>query len=189
MMKGVCVRGTGASAAKLGLQIAGKTGTTNDYTDAWFVGMTPKHTIAVWIGYDTKRTLGPKSAGADVALPVWIRIVQKMKEAGIVSETDDFEVPTGIVQVPIDLDTGYRATPSCRKVVLMAFVNGTQPTELCGDEPHAVTALPPYLQKAMYAPKRGEQTGDEIRFADAPKLMPPPREAMPKPSAEGGPPG
>jgi hypothetical protein len=93
------------------------------------------------------------------------------------------------VQVPIDLDTGYRATPSCRKVVLMAFVNGTQPTELCGDEPHAVTALPPYLQKAMYAPKRGEQTGDEIRFADAPKLMPPPREAMPKPSAEGGPPG
>jgi penicillin-binding protein 1A len=188
MMKGVCTRGTAASAARLLLQLAGKTGTTNDYTDAWFVGMTPKHTIAVWVGYDTKKTLGPKSAGADVALPIWIRIVQRMKEAGIVTENDDYEVPSGIVQVPIDLDTGYRATPSCRKVVLMAFVNGTQPTEYCGDEPHAVTNLPQYLQKAMYSPKRGEQMGDEIRLTDAPRLAPlPPPPAKDNP--EGGPPG
>jgi membrane carboxypeptidase/penicillin-binding protein len=141
------------------------------------------------VGYDTKKTLGPKSAGADVALPIWIRIVEKLKEAGLVSAEDDYETPQGIVQVPIDLDTGYRATPGCRKVVLMAFVKGTQPTELCGEEPHAVTNLPHYLQKAMYSPKRGEQTGDEIRLTDAPHLAPAPPAAKPANSEEGRPPG
>jgi penicillin-binding protein 1A len=184
MLKGVCQRGTAGSASSLGLPIAGKTGTTNDFTDAWFVGFTPKHTVAVWVGYDTKKTLGPKSAGADVALPIWIRLVAKMKAAGLVSPSDDFEVPPGVVFVPIDLATGYRATPSCSKVVLSAFINGTQPTEACGDQPHAVSNLPRYLQKAVYAPKPGEMAGDEIRLSDAPKLAPPPL-----PPAAGGPPG
>ena len=103
MMRGVVaarhrgVRGDGSS-----LHLAGKTGTTNDYTDAWFIGMTPKHTIAVWVGHDTKKTLGPKSAGADVALPILIRIVERMKDAGLVTEADDFETPQGVVLVPVD---------------------------------------------------------------------------------------
>src|SRR5450756_1803803 len=106
MMKGVVARGTAASAARLKLPLAGKTGTTNDFTDAWFVGMTPRHTIAVWVGHDTKKTLGPKSAGADVALPIFIRIVEKMKEAGLVTETEDFEAPQGVVLVAVDESTG-----------------------------------------------------------------------------------
>jgi penicillin-binding protein 1A len=172
MMKGVTIRGTAAAAARLGLSLGGKTGTTNDYTDAWFIGFTPKHTIAVWVGHESKKTLGPKSTGAEVALPIWMRIVKSMKDAGVVSSSDDFEAPPGVVFVPIDLATGYRATPSCSKVVLTAFVNGTQPTELCGDQPHAVSLLPHYLQRAMYSPKRGEMTGEEIHLTDAPKLAP-----------------
>ena len=185
MLKGVVARGTAASAARLKLPLAGKTGTTNDFTDAWFVGMTPRHTIAVWVGHDTKKTLGPRSAGADVALPIFVRIVEKLKEAGLVTETEDFETPPGVVLVAVDESTGYRATPSCGKVALMAFMNGTQPTELCGDQPHAVASLPQYLQRALYTPKRGETKGDEVTVTDAPKLAAP----MPKAGPQGGPPG
>ena len=185
MMRGVVARGTAASAARLNLPLAGKTGTTNDFTDAWFVGMTPRHTIAVWVGHDTKKTLGPKSAGADVALPIFVKIVEKMKEAGLVTEAEDFETPPGIVLVAVDESTGYRATPSCGKVVLMAFLNGTQPTELCGDQPHAVASLPQYLQRALYSPKRGETKGDEVTVTDAPTLAAP----LPKAGKDGGPPG
>jgi len=185
MMRGVTQRGTGAAAGKLKLNVAGKTGTTNDFTDAWFIGMTPKYTVAVWVGHDAKKTLGPKSAGGDVALPIWMRIVARMKELGLAKESDDFDAPQNIVFVPVDEATGYRATPTCGHVVLMAFVNGTQPTDPCGDRPHAVTSLPQYLQRAVYTPKRGEQAGAEIRVPDAPKLVAPP----PKMPEEGGPPG
>ena len=113
-----------------------------------------------------------------------------MKEAGIVKPSDDFDVPQGVVFVPFDLATGYRATPSCSKVVLGAFANGTQPTELCGDRPHAVSTLPHYLQKAVYAPKRGEPSGADVKVDDAPRpatgVRPPP---MPGTSAGSGPPG
>ena len=84
MLRGVTQRGTAARRRAPQAPLAGKTGTTNDFTDAWFIGMTPKHTIAVWVGHDTKKTLGPKSAGADVALPIWMRIVERMKELGYV---------------------------------------------------------------------------------------------------------
>ncbi len=187
MLRGVTQRGTAAAAARLKLAIAGKTGTTNDFTDAWFIGMTPKYTVTVWVGHDLKKTLGPKSAGADTALPIWMRILSRMKDLGYASEADDFEMPSNVVLVPVDEATGYRATPACGHVVLEAFINGTQPVELCGDAPHAVSNLPQYLQRAVYAPKRGEPAGSEYRVTDAPKLAPP----LPKPTPEaaGGPPG
>jgi penicillin-binding protein 1A len=189
MLRGVMQRGTAAAAAPLKLPLAGKTGTTNDYTDAWFVGSTPKYTIGVWVGHDAKKTLGPKSTGAETALPIWLRIIRKMKGADLVRESDDFDVPTGVVFVPVDLKTGYRATPSCGKPVLMAFLKGTEPTELCGERPHAVASLPGYLQKAVYVPRAGEPKGDRVEL---PGLPPPPPGKFPPPaktSAEGGPPG
>lgn len=186
MLRGVCQRGTAATAAKLELPLGGKTGTTNDYSDAWFVGVTPRYTIGVWVGHESKKSLGSKSTGAETALPIWLRIVKKMKEAGLVKGTDDYDVPQGIVFVPFDLATGYRATPNCSRVVLAPFVNGTQPTELCGDRPHAVSSLPHYLQKAVYTPKRGEVAGPEVHVTDAPIQLPDP---APKAGTEGGPPG
>ena len=190
MLEGVTERGTAVRARSLGLRIAGKTGTTNDHTDAWFIGITPKYTIGVWVGHDAKKPLGPKSTGGDTALPIWMGLVSRMKDAGIVKPADDFEVPQGVVFVPFDLATGYRATPSCSKVVLGAFANGTQPTELCGDRPHSVSTLPHYLQKAVYAPKRGEPSGADVKVDDAPRpergVRPPP---MPRTPGDAGPPG
>ena len=107
----------------------------------------------------------------------------------MVKEADDYDVPAGVVFVPVDLRTGYRATPSCSKPVLMAFLKGTEPTELCGERPHTVSSLPGYLQKAVYVPRAGEPKGDRVEL---PGLPPPPPGQFPPPSkasAEGGPPG
>ena len=75
MLLGVVQHGTAVAATKLKLPLAGKTGTTNDFTDAWFVGFSPSLTAGVWIGYDEKKTLGPKETGARAALPVWMQFM------------------------------------------------------------------------------------------------------------------
>ena len=75
MLQGVVQHGTAVAATKLKLPLAGKTGTTNDFTDAWFVGFSPSLTAGVWIGYDEKKTLGPKETGERAALPVWMQFM------------------------------------------------------------------------------------------------------------------
>jgi penicillin-binding protein 1A len=75
MLQGVVQHGTAVAATKLKLPLAGKTGTTNDFTDAWFVGFSPSLTAGVWIGYDEKKSLGPKETGARTALPVWMQFM------------------------------------------------------------------------------------------------------------------
>jgi penicillin-binding protein 1A len=72
LLREVVLHGTGISAAKLNHPLGGKTGTTNDFTDAWFVGFSPSITAGVWVGFDEKKTLGNKETGAAAALPIWI---------------------------------------------------------------------------------------------------------------------
>jgi len=76
MLEAVVEHGTGVAAAPLKLPLGGKTGTTNDFTDAWFVGFSPAMTAGVWVGYDEKRSLGPRETGARAALPIWIQFVK-----------------------------------------------------------------------------------------------------------------
>ncbi len=76
LLQEVVQNGTAVAAKSMGRPLGGKTGTTNDFTDAWFVGFTPSITAAVWVGYDTKKTLGQKQSGAVVALPIWMDCVQ-----------------------------------------------------------------------------------------------------------------
>ena len=76
LLRGVVEHGTGLAARKLGHPVAGKTGTTNDYTDAWFVGFSPSISCGVWVGYDEKKTLGPNETGADAALPLWMSFMR-----------------------------------------------------------------------------------------------------------------
>jgi penicillin-binding protein 1A len=76
LLQGVVLHGTAAAARKLNHPVAGKTGTTNDYTDAWFIGFSPSITCGVWIGYDEKRTLGENETGGHAALPIWIDFMQ-----------------------------------------------------------------------------------------------------------------
>jgi len=83
MLQEVVQHGTGAAAAKLNHPLGGKTGTTNDFTDAWFIGFSPSMTCGVWVGYDEKKTLGNKETGAVAALPIWMdfmRVALKGKD-------------------------------------------------------------------------------------------------------------
>jgi penicillin-binding protein 1A len=99
MLREVVLHGTGTAAAKLPFPVAGKTGTTNDFTDAWFVGFSPAMTCGVWIGFDEKRSLGPKETGARAALPIWMNfmnIAMAGKDPGQFQPAPD--VPLTVVQ-------------------------------------------------------------------------------------------
>ena len=93
MLREVVLHGTAAAAAKMPYPLAGKTGTTNDFTDAWFVGFSPNLTCAVWIGYDEKKSLGDKETGARAALPIWM---QFMSTALAGKDPGEFVPPTGV---------------------------------------------------------------------------------------------
>jgi len=128
MMRSVLNEGTAAAARANGftLDAAGKTGTTNDLRDAWFVGFTPELLTVVWVGLDDNQPIG--LSGAQAALPIWTQFMTRAL-AGHASQA--FDVPTGIVFVDIDKDTGKLATPACPNVYREAFLAGTEPTEPC----------------------------------------------------------
>ena len=127
MMRSVLNEGTAAAARGMGftLDAAGKTGTTNDLRDAWFVGFTPELLTVVWVGFDDNQPVG--LAGARAALPIW---TQFMRTALAGRASVAFEAPEGIMFVDIDAATGKLATPYCPKVIPEAFLAGTEPREL-----------------------------------------------------------
>jgi penicillin-binding protein 1B len=128
MMRGVLNEGTGAGARAAGftLDAAGKTGTTNDLRDAWFVGFTPHLLTVVWVGFDDNQPVS--LSGSQAALPIW---TQFMKNATAGQPSVDFDVPEGITFAVIDRDTGKLATPNCPRTFTESFLVGTEPTEYC----------------------------------------------------------
>ena len=128
MMRSVLNEGTGAGARAAGfaLDAAGKSGTTNDLRDAWFVGFTPELLTVVWVGLDDNLPLG--MSGTQAALPIWTSFMMKAL-AG--HSNEQFGAPEGISYVEIDRDTGQLATPACPRVFSEAFLPGTEPTEPC----------------------------------------------------------
>ncbi len=134
-LTGVIQRGTGRSAAKLSQNIGGKTGTTDNYTDAWFCGFSSRYTVGVWVGYDKKKSLGRRMTGAGAALPIWKSFMEKIIEK---YGAPPFQKPENIVMLPIDINTGLRATinSNCTEVIMEAFVRGTEPTQICDDNIH-----------------------------------------------------
>ncbi len=128
MMRSVLSEGTGAAvrAAGFSLDAAGKTGTTNDLRDAWFVGFTPEMLTVVWVGLDDNQALG--LSGAQAALPIWLSFMQR----ALAGRGDHaFDVPDNINFVDIDRDTGATALPGCLRVMREAFLSGAEPHELC----------------------------------------------------------
>jgi penicillin-binding protein 1A len=159
MMKGTIDRGTAYAAHTLADPLAGKTGTTNGYTDAWFIGFSPEYTIGVWVGYDDpSRSLGGGATGADISLPIWIDIFKQLDALKLRTPKPDFEPPPGVVVVPMDLHTGRRGTGGCGRVVMQAFVAGQEPDKDCSGAAVAVSKLPYYMQRAFYQPKEAEPT-------------------------------
>lgn len=130
LMQGVMNRGTAAGSRSLGFRkkAAGKTGTTNDKRDAWFIGFTPQTLALTWIGFDDNAPVG--ISGSDGAVPIWTRYMRQITGG---QRDGDFPVPQGIVFTPIDAMTGGLATPLCPagQVVNEAFKSGTQPGGLC----------------------------------------------------------
>ncbi len=159
MMKATIDRGTAYEAHDLPDPLAGKTGTTNGYTDAWFIGFSPEYTVGVWVGYDDpSRSLGAGATGAAVALPIWIDIFKQFDALKLRTPKPDFEMPPGIVIVPMDLKTGRRGSGPCSRVVMEAFIAGQEPDKDCSGATVEVSKLPYYLQRPFYQPKELEPT-------------------------------
>ena len=128
MMRSVLNEGTGASARGAGfsLDAAGKSGTTNDQRDAWFVGFTPELLTVVWVGFDDNQPVS--LTGTQAALPIWTEF---MKTALGGRPNVQFEIPDGITFADIDRDTGKRALPGCPRIYNESFLAGTEPVEFC----------------------------------------------------------
>ena len=125
MLQGVVQRGTGRRIAELGLPLAGKTGTTNDNLDTWFVGFSPDLAVGVFVGFDEPKTLGPQDTGSNVAAPLFKDF---MAEALTQEDAVPFRIPPGIRMVRINAETGQPARPGDNNVILEAFKPGTEPT-------------------------------------------------------------
>ncbi len=130
LLKGAVERGTGWKARELGRPVAGKTGTTNDFRDAWFIGYTPSMVAGVWVGYDDHRSIGPKETGARAALPIWLDF---MKKATKDNTPEDFAVPEGIIFRQIDPKTGLLCGENCKQSIREAFLPGTEPRRYCDE--------------------------------------------------------
>jgi penicillin-binding protein 1A len=122
----VVSNGTGRGARVLNRPVAGKTGTTNDQMDAWFVGYTPDLLATVWVGYDDRHSLGPNNTGGKIAVPFWTRFMQAAMTDRPVA---DFEMPDGIRCVMIDPASGLRARAENMRAYLECFREGTEPQE------------------------------------------------------------
>ncbi len=122
--------GTGMAAADLRPVTGGKTGTSNDYVDAWYVGFSPRLLTGVWVGYDEIRSMGVGESGTEAALPIWIDF---MRAAEPTAPADDgFPAPEGVVKLEIDRANGKLARPEQKleEVIETWFIKGTEPTEL-----------------------------------------------------------
>ncbi len=155
MMKGVVEHGTGYKVKELGRPVAGKTGTSNDQMDAWFVGYTPQWVCGVWVGFDQKKAIGPKETGGVVSAPIWLSFMRDFlshEEAQISSELEseaqaeakqlgieyrppklekqlDFAVPDGVEPFWVSKQSGARSSQGAPVAILEYFVKGSEPDE------------------------------------------------------------
>lgn len=136
ILEGVIQRGTAARAKSLGYTLAGKTGTTNDSNDAWFIGFSPSLAVGVFVGFDNPTTLGKHETGASASLPIWMDF---MREALADKPDLPFHRPSGIKLVKIDHETGQSPTASTApgNIIFEAFGAGTEPGASPEDAPSA----------------------------------------------------
>ncbi|HEU4724881.1 MAG TPA: PBP1A family penicillin-binding protein [Candidatus Eisenbacteria bacterium] len=161
MLESVLENGTAASSRALGLTVpaAGKTGTTDDYTDAWFIGYTPDLAAGVWVGFDRKRKIGPNMTGAAAALPIWVDMVASATKG---KPPVDFPVPSGVVSRTICAQTGLLANPGCPETEVELFREGSEPTGACNV--HLGAERPPTDPGAFQRHDSEAQPEEKIRL-------------------------
>jgi penicillin-binding protein 1A len=171
----VVKEGTAKSANVLQRPLAGKTGTTNQAKDTWFVGYSTDYVAGVWVGYDEAMPLGWGEAGAVTALPIWINF---MRAAETGRPAADFPRPPGIVTVRIDPVTGLLAQPEVGEGIEEEYLDGTAPTEVSPAAPEASPAAPPDDEAAAaVAPAAPEPLPPPVSEATPgtlPEIPPPP---------------
>jgi len=140
-LKSVLRSGTGASSARLGVDFpaAGKTGTTQDYKDGYFIGYTPEVVCGVWVGFDQPAPTG--MTGAQSALPAWADFMN----ATAPDAPEDFAIPSGIEMATIDPTSGGLATPACPRVVSLPFLIGSAPRQQCPLHGGLLASVPPSM--------------------------------------------
>ena len=124
MLEGVIKRGTGRRIADLNLTLAGKTGTTNDNTNGWFIGFTPDLAVGVFVGYDTPRQLGKRETGSTVAVPIFGDFIAAAQEDRPVIP---FRRPSGVTIIPVNAETGERVLPTHENAIFEVFKPGQRP--------------------------------------------------------------
>ncbi len=148
LLRGVVQRGTAHPAGRLENNLCGKTGTTDDWADAWFMGFSPSLVVGVWIGHKEERiSIGERQSGMVAALPVFIDVFDHIiadkkrmaKEAGVEYKWEEFEVPPNLVQKTIDRKTGLLATPICLFPFDEYFFPGKVPDRFCSYDDHMLT--------------------------------------------------
>jgi len=128
MLQAVVQAGTGRAARHIGRSLAGKTGTTDGYRDALFVGFSPTIVAGVWVGLDHYGTLGNKETGARAALPIWIDFMEQVL-AG--RPFHDFSLPEVVVKVRIDAESGLLSSDDCPNAQTVVLKKGTEPKKYC----------------------------------------------------------
>lgn len=143
MLESVMNEGTGRGARLMGFNepVAGKTGTTDDYTDAWFVGYTPEIVVGVWTGFDEKVFLGRGMTGARASLPTWTEVMKAYYRDHL---GDAFVEPEGIVHRVVCEDSGMLTLPTCTRVRREVFIEGTEPRRHCDRKAGSIEAMPGY---------------------------------------------
>lgn len=153
-------RGTGVRARALGQELqqmlGGKSGTTDDRTDVWYVGFSPNHTVGVWLGHDKKERIHRRATGSNSALPIWIEI---MRAAETGNPAAALPRPGNIELRTVDPFTGLLYSPYCEEAVELAFIAGTAPTRACGPAERAILNLEAYQQAYFVKDGRLDTTG------------------------------
>lgn len=164
LLRSVILEGTAVAASSLPFQTAGKTGTTNDYSDAWFAGFDPDITTVVWVGYDKRRTIGKGVTGATVALPIWIDI---MSYANRSSPYKEFSRVEGTVYIPIDPITLRVANDNCPGRSLLFTLN-TAPNIDCDGNQVDITQFFPKPAQEDIQPKEETTTENQTQEKSKP---------------------
>lgn len=162
MLAGVVERGTAVSMRNLDVDLAGKTGTTDRYVDAWFVGFSPRWTLLTWVGHDQNEPIGRRMTGAAAALPIWRSIVETGLEEGWVVTGGEFARPPSVVRMPVEYRTGLLPGPGAGAIIQETFISGTEPSRLYDPEWQRIMQLPWYQQRPFYLAKAGERMPDSV---------------------------
>jgi penicillin-binding protein 1A len=145
LLEGVVQNGTGRRVKALKRPVAGKTGTSNDLYDAWFIGYTPRFITGVWVGFDEEASLGRAEQGARTASPIWLGFMKNILKDKPVKV---FQVPEGVVFAKIDAETGLLPIPESKETIFECFKEGTVPTEYT-KKPDTVTEASDFYKLDM----------------------------------------